>query len=99
MLTFAAEAYVFFPGGFGTFDELSSILTLIQTGKIPRVPIILFGSDFWNGFKQFISMYMCEKYKTVDPKDLEIFEITNSMDRALEIIEKAPLSDWWRNIN
>ncbi|MEK7501316.1 MAG: TIGR00730 family Rossman fold protein [Patescibacteria group bacterium] len=99
MLTFAAETYVFFPGGFGTFDELSSILTLIQTGKIPRVPIILFGSDFWNGFKQFISMYMCEKYKTVDPKDLEIFEITDSMDRALEIIEKAPLSDWWRNIN
>ncbi len=99
MLTFAAEAFVFFPGGFGTFDELFSIITLIQTGKIPRVPVILFGSDYWNNFRQFISAFMCEKYKTVEPKDLEIFEITDSMDRALEIIEKAPLSDWWRNIN
>jgi uncharacterized protein (TIGR00730 family) len=99
MLTFAAETYVFFPGGFGTFDELASILTLVQTGKIPRVPMVLFGSDFWNGFKQFLQIFMCDKYKTIEQKDLELFEITDSLDRALEIIEKAPLSDWWRNIN
>lgn len=99
MLAFAAEAYVFFVGGFGTFDELFSTLTLIQTGKIPRVPVILFGSDYWNGFKQFLKTYMTEKYQTIDNKDLELFEITDSVDRAIEIIEKAPLSDWWRNIN
>jgi len=99
MLTFAAEAFVFFPGGFGTMDELFSILTLIQTGKIPHVPIILLGSEYWNAFKDFVSAYMGEKFKTIEKKDLELFEITDSVERALEIIEQAPLSDWWRNIN
>jgi uncharacterized protein (TIGR00730 family) len=99
MLTFAAEAYVFFPGGFGTFDELFGILTLIQTGKIPHVPIILFGSDFWNPIVATLDKVMSEKYKTIDPSDLNLFKITDSIDEAIEIICKAPISEWWRIIN
>ncbi len=99
MMTFAAEAYVFFPGGFGTFDELFSILTLIQTNKIPRVPIIMFGSKFWNPLKEFIEKTMYEGYHAIDHPDLGLFEITDSVDRVIEIIHKAPVSDWWRNIN
>ncbi|MCX6715447.1 MAG: TIGR00730 family Rossman fold protein [Candidatus Taylorbacteria bacterium] len=99
MLTFAAEAYVFFPGGFGTFDELFSILTLIQTNRIPRVPIILFGSSFWNPLKDFMEKQMLGEKKTINYDDLNLFEITDSYDRAVEIIKKAPTSEWWKNIN
>lgn len=100
MLTFAAEAYIYFPGGFGTFDELFSVLTLIQTSKIPRVPIILFESAFWNPFKEFITKNMLEvDTKTISYDDLSLFEITDDPARVVEIIRKAPTSEWWRNIN
>lgn len=99
MMTFAAEAYVFFPGGFGTFDELFSILTLLQTNKIPRVPVILFGSGFWNPFRNFLINNMLGENKAINEIDLDLFEITDSYDRAIEIIRKAPTSEWWRNIN
>jgi hypothetical protein len=99
MLTFAAEAYVFFPGGFGTFDELFSILTLIQTGKIPRVPVVLFDSHYWSPLQDFMKTEMLKDYAAIDPRDLELFEITDSVDRIMEIIRKAPVSEWWRNIN
>ncbi len=99
MLTFAAEAYVYFPGGFGTFDELFSVLTLIQTGKIPHVPVILFNSDFWNPFRDMIEKTMIDKYQTIEKRDLSLFHITDSIDDAMSIIKKAPVSEWWRNIN
>lgn len=99
MLFFAAEAYVFFPGGYGTFDELCGILTLIQTEKIPRVPIILFNSEFWNAYEKFMEMFMRDLDHAITTKDLKLFEITDSVDRAIEIIHKASVSDWWRNIS
>ena len=99
MLVFAAEAYVFFPGGYGTFDELFNILTLIQTGKIPHVPVILFDSNYWSPLRQFLLEDTCKKYHAISKSDLDYFEITDSLDRIIEIIKKAPISEWWRNIN
>ncbi len=99
MLMFAAEAYVFFPGGYGTFDELFAALTLIQTGKIPRVPVILFGSSYWNELKKFLHDHTLEGCHAISEKDLSFFEITDSLDRVIEIIAKSPQSEWWRNIN
>ncbi|HEX7724847.1 MAG TPA: TIGR00730 family Rossman fold protein [Candidatus Paceibacterota bacterium] len=100
MLTFAAEAYIFFPGGYGTFDELFSILTLIQTLKIPRVPIILFESAFWNPLKEFIQKNMLDAAtKTIDFADINLFEITDDPARVVDIIHRAPISEWWRSIN
>lgn len=99
MLAFAAEAYVFFPGGYGTMDELFGILTLIQTSKIPRVPIVLFESSFWNPFKDFITKNMLGDPRTIDAMDMDIFEITDDMDRVIDIVKKAPVSEWWKNMD
>jgi uncharacterized protein (TIGR00730 family) len=99
MLMFAAEAYIFFPGGFGTLDELMNVLTLIQTGKIPRVPVVLFDSNYWNAFKDFLTDHTLKDYHAIDTYDVDMFEITDSLDRAIEIVKKAPISEWWRNIN
>lgn len=95
MLEFSAEAYIFLPGGFGTFDELFGILTLLQTNKTPRVPIILYGKDFWNPFKDFLTKNMVDQHHTIDPEDLNLFTITDSIDETLRIITAAPVSPWW----
>jgi uncharacterized protein (TIGR00730 family) len=99
LLTFGAETFIFFPGGFGTFDELFSILTLVQTGKIPRVPIILFDSAFWKPFDAFLRTTMLCEYRNVEPKDLELYEIIDSFDLIIERIRRAPVSEFWRNLN
>jgi uncharacterized protein (TIGR00730 family) len=95
MLSFAAEAYVFFPGGFGTFDEFFGILTLIQNNKIPRVPIILMGRDFWAPLHEFIKISMYENHSAIAKSDMHLYHITDSIDEALGIIKKAPPSTWW----
>lgn len=95
MLTFAAEAFVFFPGGFGTFDELFSILTLMQTKKIPRVPVILLGKDFWSPFHVFIKDHMLKAHASISDTDLRLYVITDSIDHIIDIIKKAPVSEWW----
>lgn len=99
MLNFAAEAYVFFPGGYGTLDELFGVLTLIQTNKIPSVPIILFGKDFWNPLKDFLKKNMLDQHHTIDSEDLNLFVITDSVDTTIKIIKSAPVSTWWKIID
>ncbi len=95
MLAFSAEAYVFFPGGFGTFDELFGILTLIQNNKIPRVPVILMGRDFWGPLHDFIKISMFENHSSIDKADMHLYHVTDNIDDALDIIKKAPPSTWW----
>lgn len=90
-LSFAAEAYLFFPGGFGTFDELFSILTLIQTRKIRRVPIILVGRDYWNKVHLLIKKLMYEEHRTIEKEDMDLYIITDDDEEILEIIKKVPV--------
>ncbi len=99
MLVFAAEACVFFPGGFGTLDELFNILTLIQGDKVPRVPVILYDSNYWSHLRNFLKDHALNEYHALSEEHLNLFEITDSLDRIIEIIKKAPVSEWWRNIN
>ncbi|KKU68403.1 MAG: Lysine decarboxylase family protein [Parcubacteria group bacterium GW2011_GWA2_47_16] len=90
-MSFAAEAYIFFPGGFGTMDELFEILTLIQTRKIRRIPIILVGSDYWNELHSFIKKEMFSKHRTIDVSDMDIYTITDNDEEIIEIIKKVPV--------
>lgn len=95
MLTFAPKAYVFFPGGYGTFDELFSILTLVQNRKIPSVPIILVGADFWKPLETYMTTNMYESHATISKNDLDLFTITDSIEEAFTMIKDAPAADWW----
>jgi len=89
-LSFSAEAYVFFPGGFGTLDEFFEIVTLVQTKKIPSAPIICIGTDFWNHVVRMIAP-MRDEFKTISPGDENLFRIVESDDEAIEMIRNSPL--------
>ncbi len=91
MMWFAAEAYVFFPGGFGTFDELFEVLTLVQTGKIEKVPIILVGEEYWKPLSNLIKEDMLIHHYTIDAKDTDLYTVTDDEDKILEIIKNAPV--------
>jgi uncharacterized protein (TIGR00730 family) len=88
-LSFSAQVFVFFPGGFGTLDEFFEAVTLVQTHKISGVPIVLYGSDFWNPIKDMMQAVLLEKFKTIDPQDLNLFTITDNDDEVLEIIKNS----------
>lgn len=80
-----AQAFIVFPGGFGTMDELFESLTLIQTRKIDQIPIILFGSEYWKGLIDWMENTMKE-WGTISDKDTDLFHVTDSTDEAVEII-------------
>jgi uncharacterized protein (TIGR00730 family) len=92
-LSFSAEAYIFFPGGFGTLDEVFEILTLVQTQKIPRVPVVLFGSDYWQPINKLILKQLYNSHKAIDQKDMDLYVITDNEDEVLKIVKEAPLRD------
>jgi len=89
-LSFAAEAYIFYPGGFGTLDEFFEIVTLIQTKKIHRIPVILVGSDFWEPLHSFISDVLRLKHGTISKSDIDLYRITDDHTEIIKLIEKAP---------
>ena len=89
MLTYASEVYVYFPGGFGTLDEFFEIVTLIQTEKIRKVPIVLFGKAYWTPLLDFIEKTLYEKHKAIDKKDMELYVLVDSVDEAFEYITKT----------
>jgi len=82
MLTFAAEVYVYFPGGYGTLDELFEILTLIQTKKIKHVPIVLYGKEFWGPVVDLIEKHLFGTYNTIDKADLKLYKVVDSLEEA-----------------
>ena len=81
-----AQAFIVMPGGFGTLDELFEVLTLIQTHKITPVPIVLMGSEFWNGLKDWISTVMRDEFATISPKDLDLLPIVDDPTEAFNLI-------------
>ena len=81
-----SQGFVVLPGGFGTFDELFESLTLIQTNKIGKFPIVLVGTDFWNPLMDWIKNVVNEKYHNISPKDLELVKVVDTADEAIGII-------------
>lgn len=96
-LAFAAEAYVYFPGGFGTMDELFEILTLVQTNKMEKVPIILVGKKYWKGLEKFIIKKLLKTEK-IDKGDEKIYTITDDEDEVISIIKNANIRKKERHI-
>jgi uncharacterized protein (TIGR00730 family) len=80
-----ASAYVVMPGGFGTLDELWEALTLIQTGKLRKMPVILVGTEFWAGMVDWVKGRLLDE-KVISEKDLHLFHVTDSPDEVLSII-------------
>lgn len=91
LLAFSAEAFLFFPGGFGTLDEFFEIVTLVQTKKIPRVPIILVGDTYWNKLDRFIEEELLGEYRAINPEDTNLYDITEDPEEILHIVTRAPL--------
>ena len=83
-----AQGFIVLPGGVGTLDELFEAITLIQTKKIGRFPIILVGKDFWKDLIVWIKNTLLEKEKNISPEDLDLFSIVDSSSEALKIINK-----------
>lgn len=80
-----AMAYVVMPGGFGTLDELMEALTLIQTGKSARFPVILVGSDFWSGLLDWLKDRLVAE-KMIDAGDLDLIQVIDDPDQVVEAI-------------
>jgi uncharacterized protein (TIGR00730 family) len=83
-----ATAFIVFPGGYGTLDELFEALTLIQTGKVKHFPVILFGSTYWAGLVEWLSRSVAEERK-INPTDLLLFRVTDDPAEAARIVIEA----------
>lgn len=85
-MTLYADAYIYFPGGFGTMDEMMEILTLIQTGKTSKAPVILYGTDFWKPLDTFIKTSMLEKEHLISAGDELLYHITDDVNEIVKLV-------------
>lgn len=83
-----AQGFIVLPGGFGTFDELFEAITLIQTRKIGKFPIVLVGVKYWTGLINWIKDVMLSEERNISPEDLDIFTLVDTSDEAVEYISK-----------
>lgn len=83
-----AQGFIVLPGGVGTLDELFEAITLIQTEKIGKFPIILVGKSYWEGLFDWIKIKVLEQEKNISKQDLDLFEIVDQPNQAVDIIDK-----------
>src|SRR3954467_9850248 len=86
-----AQAFVILPGGFGTLDELFEALTLVQTGKVTRFPVVLVGSEFWSGLLDWIRGTLATSGR-ISPHDLDLIHVTDDLDEVVRVIHESHLS-------
>lgn len=83
-----SQGFVVMPGGFGTLDELFEAITLIQTNKIAKFPIILVGTEFWSGLMDWIKSTLDKKFFTISPEDIDLLHLVDTADEAVNIINE-----------
>ena len=83
-----AQAFVILPGGFGTLDELFEALTLVQTRKVTRFPVILYGSEYWSGLIEWVRATMVPA-GTINETDLELLTVTDDIEEAVAVIQAS----------
>ncbi|NNE55567.1 MAG: TIGR00730 family Rossman fold protein, partial [Flavobacteriales bacterium] len=83
-----SQGFIVMPGGFGTLDELFESLTLIQTDKIGRFPIILVGKDFWSGLVDWVKKVLLDKAKNISEKDLDLWMVVDTAEEAVAEIDR-----------
>jgi hypothetical protein len=81
-----SQAFIVMPGGFGTLDELFEALTLVQTGKLKKRPIILYGSHFWGGLIEWFEKVLLTEFSTISENDPHLMNVVDSPEEALKII-------------
>ncbi len=87
VMTMMSSAYIYFPGGFGTIDELSEILTLTQTHKISKAPIILYDEIFWTKFDDFVRDAMLEKEHLITEGDENLYTMTEDLSQIVTLVD------------
>lgn len=92
-MSYTTEACIFCAGGFGTLNELFEVLTIQQTGKVGRFPIILYGVEFWTPLQNIIEQFLQDKYSLINTQDESIYVITDDEDEILDIIKKSKNRD------
>ncbi len=97
MFTKYASAFICFPGGYGTLDEMFEVLTLIQTLKVEPFPIVLYGSDYWDGLHQWMNRTL--KPRFIDPEDTDIYKVVDSPREAVKLVRQGVKKPWWKPID
>lgn len=90
-LSYTTEVCIFCAGGTGTMYEFFEMLTHLQTGKIGPIPVILYGTEFWNPIIQMVNELLVHKYKTISPIDMERFIVTDDDDKIMEVIRTSKM--------
>jgi uncharacterized protein (TIGR00730 family) len=93
VLRYGSECAIFCTGGFGTFDELFELLTLLQTNKIKKIPVILFGTEFWKPLDDYIRATLLAEFATIESSDTELYVITDNIDLVVEVAKAAPTKE------
>jgi uncharacterized protein (TIGR00730 family) len=88
ILTGPTNQYLFCPGGLGTLHQLFEVLTLVQTHKVAPTPLILYDDEFWKPLTDYIKQTLDQKYRTINPEDLNLFQLTSSKDEVIDMIVK-----------
>ena len=83
-----AQAFVVLPGGFGTLDELMEAITLIQTSKIKKIPIILVGTSFWSGLIDWLKQTLLEQNNNISEGDLDLFSCVDTADEVIDLLKQ-----------
>ncbi|HSU67090.1 MAG TPA: TIGR00730 family Rossman fold protein [Tepidisphaeraceae bacterium] len=97
MFVMYAQAFICFPGGYGTLDEFFETITLVQTSKVDAFPIILFGSDYWSGLAEWIRKTLQPHF--IDREDMDIFRIVDTPEDVVRLVKSGTRRHWWRDLD